>query len=235
MRFEIVPVYDVDLQTRAAGRVLRQFSRSEVLLSLLWALVSEIQELSYAAMGVQRYRMPASARGENLNAIGRIVGQDRVLIDYSAVAWFRPDSTNQSVDQVPTWTLGAPLYDIASADDELYRMLIQAKVFRNFCLFGSITEIQEAALEAFGVKVSFQKYQANHFDCILLIESTCPLHVLGFLTTVMDDERADRVHLPPYPAQFRIMKEMFVFPATFGPDAATRAPDVAMATTGFVF
>jgi hypothetical protein len=235
MRFEPVPVFDVDLQSRAAGRVLRQFSKSEVFLSLLWALVSEIQELSYAAMGVHRYRMPASARGENLNAIGRIVGQDRILIDYSAVAWFRPDTENQSVDQSPVWTDGAPLYEIASADDELYRMLIQAKVFRNFCKFGSIPEIQEAALEAFGVRVSFQRYLGANFECTLLIESSCPLHVLGFLTEVIDDERADRVYLPPYPAQLRIGKEMFLFPSTFGPDRAEGAPDIASATIGFVF
>lgn len=221
----------IDLQARAAGRLLWQFRRSPVLLSILHALVEEIQAAIDMLLDMQRLRMPEAATGENLDAIGRIVGQDRILIDYSERVWMRPDTANQGPDIAPVWTSGAPRYQSAAADDWLYRILIKAKIYRNFCRYGSILEIQSAALRAFGVNVSLQDSSTT-----LLVQSDIALHILGFLTEERTDSRMDSYFLPPYPATMRIDKTMFLFgTSTFRPDREGGEVDVARVSTGFHF
>ncbi len=233
MHFEPVEFPAIDLQTRAAGRLLRQFRRSPVLLQVLHALVAEIQEFMDACGDVLRLRTPHDARGEQLNAIGRIVGQDRVLVDYSEIAWFAPDLDNRGADQSPVWCVGAPLLDTAIANDELYRTLIQAKVYRNFVRYGSISEIQEAAREAFGVPVSFQR--TGPVDVALLVPRSVPLHVLGFLTEKTTTVRADDEYISPYPATVRITDTMFLFDPTFQVDTDGAGGDQGQATVAFYF
>ena len=217
MQFTEVPISAIDAQARAAGRLLWEFQSSPFLLSVLHALVSEIQTFIDACVQVQQLRMPADATGVNLDAIGRIVGQDRVLIDYSEINWFEADTINCGVDQSPVWCNGAPLYNLGSANDTLYRILIQAKVYRNFIQYGSIPEIQEAVSEAFGVPVSFQQYAGGPMDLVLIVPDTIPLYVLGFLTRQLDTIRADAEYMPPYPATARVCGVMFLLDSTVQP------------------
>lgn len=226
-----ISVDTIDLQDRAASRLLWQFRRSPILLSILHALVEEIQAAIDMLLDIQRLRMPEAATGENLDAIGRIVGQDRILIDYSERVWMRPDTANQGPDIAPVWTSGAPRYESAAADDWLYRILIKAKIYRNFCRYGSILEIQSAALRAFGVNISFQDNSTS-----LLVQSDIALHILGFLTGERTDSRVDSYFLPPYPATMRIDKTMFLFgTSTFRPDREGGEADIATVSTGFYF
>lgn len=236
MKFINVDVDDQDLQVRAAGRMLKQFSKAPVLLAVLWALVSEIQALSDEIIDVIRQRMPNAAKGENLNAIGRIVGQDRILVDYAEIAYFRPDTNIATVDRAPVWTFNAPLYDYGEAGDPLYRQLIQAKVSRNFAQYGSTPEIQSCIYEAFDTKVSLQKYNGIPFEATVLIQNGALSHVIGFVTKATNEVRADSVYLPPYPSTLRVRKQMMLHSSnTFRPDISTGAPDIARATTGFDF
>lgn len=225
-----INVETIDLQPRANGRLLWQFRRSPVLLSILHAIITEIQSCLDMLLNIQRMRMPTAATGENLDAIGRIVGQDRVLIDYSERIWMRPDTANQGPDISPVWTTGAPRYESARAEDWIYSILIRAKVFRNFCRYGSTLEIQSAALRAFNVNISFQDHGET-----LLVPSDVPLHILGFLTEERTNANVDAYYLPPYPATMRINKEMFLYPDTFRPDRESGVPDLSTVTTGFVF
>lgn len=75
----------IDLQQRAFSRMLLQFRDSPVLLSLLWGFVSELQNLSDAIAGVINGRDPSKATGYNMDAIGRIVGQPRVILTASVL------------------------------------------------------------------------------------------------------------------------------------------------------
>lgn len=234
MQFAEVIVPPVDIQTRAAGRLLWQFRRSPVLLSILCAVCAEIQEFINACIAVQQMRMPANARGVNLDATGRIVGQDRTLIDYSEIIWLKADTANQGVDQAPAWVDGGPLYNSAQANDDLYRILIQAKVYKNFTKYGSLPEIQEAALEAFGINVSFQR-AGGPMEATLLVPSTIPLYVLGFLTQETTDAHADSQYLPPYPAGMRIKNTMLLFAPPLQADIAGRGADQGKASVAFTF
>lgn len=235
MNFEDVEFTNPDLQSRAAGRLLWQFRRSPLLLAILYGLVSEIQVLMDACIEVQQMRIPFRARGENLNAIGRIVGQNRILLDYSELPWFTPDKDGYAVDQALVWVTGAPLYENGVANDTLYRMLIQAKVYRNFCRYGSIPEIQEAVSEAFGVAISMQRAGGLPFNATLIVPSDIPLYVLGFLMRCTSTKRADSEYLPPYPATLRIDGVMFDLDPTFTPDVEDYGADEGYATVIFDF
>lgn len=80
MAFDSIVPEVVDSMERAFSRMLLVFrNNSPILIDVLQAFISEVQELQDAINDVIRLRGPADAFGEQLDGIGRIVGQKRDL------------------------------------------------------------------------------------------------------------------------------------------------------------
>jgi hypothetical protein len=126
------------------------------LLEVLNAFVSEIQILMDVFRDIIIKRNPYHAGTDQLDMIGRIVGQMRTVVGYDAIEWFTPDKYQHGPDQAPVWVKNAPLSGNLIADNEDYRSLIAAKIARNHTRYASAPEIQDFVRRAFGIEISFR-------------------------------------------------------------------------------
>lgn len=128
-----------------------------VLAQAMNAVGSEFSALYNAMLAMVEGRTLAVAKGVNLDVLGMIVGQTRTLFDYSLKDWFTPDNTPPlSPDSGLAWTLNANLYGDGRADDNVYRQMILAKIFKNHVRGASAPETR-SCLRMAGQLVSFQK------------------------------------------------------------------------------
>jgi len=208
MAFDAVNIPSSDSLGRMVSRTLLQFRNSPVFQGVLAAFAKEVQALLDATRDVMRYRTAAEAQGVNLEAIGRIVGQGRVLFDYNSIAWFAPDSGLQKIDQTPAWVSNAPLSGDVEVNDTIYRQLIEGKVYRNFCSSGSVPEIQDVVKKTFGIDVSFIRTDAMTVK--MVVPDGTPLGVINFLSRVGDSDQADSVYFLPFPATLRIAQVVYL-------------------------
>jgi hypothetical protein len=194
---------EVDLPERAVSRLLLQFRKSPLMIDLLQALISEIIALQTAFVEMINERGPAEATGENLNAIGRIVGQGREIFDYADLPWFTSDLQGYSVDEAPSWVAGAYLDGVYYADDTWFRRLIFARVARNFVRYGSVTEILDVIKKSTGYDVSFQK--VGPMEVNLVVGPEVPQWAITFILRMGDNSFVDNTAFIPYPATLRIV------------------------------
>lgn len=192
-----------DATGRMISRTLLQFRESPVFLDLVRVFASEVQALLDAARGLVELRQPALAAGESLEALGRIVGQARGLVDFDAYAWFTPDEAYRGADQGPAWVEGAPLAGTLVMDDAQYRETLQGRVLRNHAQYGSVPEIQAAILQSFGVRSSITR-TTDLMTVLVTLEASAGNNVVSFLERVGDTETADQVYFLPVPATTRI-------------------------------
>lgn len=188
----------IDLQQRAFSRMLLQFRDSPVLLSLLWGFVSELQNLSDAIAGVINGRDPSKATGYNMDAIGRIVGQPRVILTASGTDWFVPDTNGQGADQGKAWVLNAPEGATSLANDGATRSMIEAKIEKNFVNYGSAPEISAMILKAFGMRSSIITSAAGQVN--IYIENSASTTTINALSTYKTDNTVDNAYLLPIAA-----------------------------------
>ena len=153
--FTSIEIEAEDIEQRSVERTLAQFRHSQLFIDVLLAFCSEVQVLLNATVETIKKRTPAEASGEQLNALGRIVGQTRTLIGYDAIAWFNPDRGLQGPDRVPVWVQNAPEAGNYEASDSWYRQLIEAKISRNTIKYASAPEIINFVQQALGVDISF--------------------------------------------------------------------------------
>lgn len=146
---------DKDLFDEAHARLLWQFRNSPNICEYLTALFTEVQLLFDTAIDVLDKRQLAKAAGEQLNVIGRIVGQDRVVIGAGeALFGFADDATaygfSELIGGVPTGggrflELGEPETGTRQLTDYEYRQFIVAKILRNHMQVASACELQRIA------------------------------------------------------------------------------------------
>lgn len=106
----------------------------------LQLLTVEMQTLQKTFQDLMQLRSLDTATGEQLDVIGRIVGQDRVLLSADLYEFFgfqgalKAGSYGNVTD--PTigakwWSLGKPLGGNVQLDDDTYRTFIRAKILKN--------------------------------------------------------------------------------------------------------
>lgn len=106
----------------------------------LQLLTVEMQALQKLFQDLMQLRSIDTATGEQLDVIGRIVGQDRVLLSADLYEYFgfqgalKAGSYGNLTD--PTvgakwWSLGKPLGGNVQLDDDTYRIFIRAKILKN--------------------------------------------------------------------------------------------------------
>jgi len=206
----------IDLAERATERTLLQFRNSSVFLDVLQAFIQEVRFLQNAIIGVINQRGIADAFGENLNAIGRIVGQGRTIFNYSQIAWFTPDTSLLGCDQAPAWVEGAYTAGQYIADDVWYRELISAKIFRNFSRYGSVPEILQVIKQALNFDVSF--YRTGPMEAQLIVNQHTPQWIINFILGMVNDTHIEGVPFSPFPATLHVFDILYAPTNSFTPD-----------------
>ena len=196
-----IPVPSFDLVANAQNRVLVQFRNSPVLKEIIGSITLEVQELMDQLRKAIQDRVLYRAVGYALAVIGRIVGQQRLLYSIRTVgSWFAPDLDEVCTDIGLAWLPAAGGEDTyVQADDSVYTDWIFAKLFKNFCQFASVLEIQQAALLTFNVRIAFQKTGPDTVD-IILPASIEGSPIVDQLTVQDIDPRGEGVYMLPYPA-----------------------------------
>lgn len=155
---------EFNLKEISESRVLSQFYNSKVLKLLLGAFTAEIQELSTAITDLIKYRTLPYAEGEQLDAIGRIVGQDRTGYEYDEGYWFAPDTSGVQPDNGAWWVQNAMQASEEQMDDATLRKWIWLKILQNHNLYSSVPEIKNAVLDGLGETIGIEAYGPMEAD-----------------------------------------------------------------------
>ncbi len=229
--------YDRTLLDDMRERLLWQFSNSPVMDQTIQAFAIELQELYDSVTDTLQLRTLADARGVQLDVIGDIVGQDRILLNADERPWFGPDQVSaniEGVDQVGIWVKGADLTGDLPADDSQYLTLILSKIFKNHAQSGSIPELQVFARILTGYNISFQNYK--DLDVEIIVSANMPGYLVETLVSVIDESKdADAKYLMPLAATTRLTAVIYA-PVdddgkiqAFTPDRESGRPDFAKA------
>ena len=126
----------------ARTRTTEQFKleNTPVFDAFLQLLTVEMQTLQRTFQDLMQLRSLDTATGEQLDVIGRIVGQDRVLLSADLYEFFgfqgalKAGSYGNLTDSTigaKWWSLGKPLGGNVQLDDDTYRTFIRAKILKN--------------------------------------------------------------------------------------------------------
>lgn len=196
---EAITFSNFDVSARMRLRSLRQFSKSPVFQQVLAALAQEIQLVSDTCLNVLDNRTLAHATGSQLDVIGRIVGQGRVIPYYTIneVNWFTPDQVGSDLDTGYMWVTNGVDGNPHTMTDPEYLDMIIAKIYRNTCRTGSSTEIMTYAQLALGIPVSAVSNSNGNIDLIIppYADEWKVLWAKRFVT----DNRGDVIPVMPYP------------------------------------
>lgn len=221
-----------DLAAKALTRLLSQFWDSPVMKAFLDALVRlGPQDLYDRILDAQERQSLFLARGEDLDAIGRIVGQPRLPYRYDESRWIFADRAGQGADQQYAWVAGASLSGREPVEDPLYRRLILARIACNFCRFSSLPEMAHLAGLVAGRRASWRR--TGPMEAELLIDGGVSRAGLEILTRRESHAGADDVYLFPYPATLNLKRIVFVPKKPFIADReAGRQADAGLAAVG---
>jgi hypothetical protein len=133
-------ITEVDYLTQARSRYTQQFKNKPIFDAHINIFITEITEIQDMLQDLIGLRSLETAVGSQLDMIGAIVGQPRVLVDFSLFPFFGFDGASQAQ------TFGS-LYDAAlggtwksisdsegasfEVDDDTYRFIIKARIVAN--------------------------------------------------------------------------------------------------------
>lgn len=201
--------YGRDLVAKAWSRMLSQFWASPVMKGFVEALIRNGPQWAYdEIIRQQEANSLYMAAGENLNAIGRIVGQPRVPYQYDDSRWFFFDRAGQGFDQEPWWVEGAPMTGHIPAQDPQYRRMILARIACNFCRFSSAPEMAYLVEFATGQRVSWRR--TGPMECEVMVSGDIPRSILDMLTLTKTTTECDDIYMIPYPATLKLSKAVYL-------------------------
>lgn len=210
--------YTIDLADLACARLLSQFNQSTTgIQPYLTALVNQTQDWNNITLTVFEGRYLEEAIGVQLNTIGRIVGQDRPLVDGSEILYFAWDSptNSQGWDGNAGWfTTNAPVAGLIPASDLVYRQYIYGKIFKNQVTGASIPEVLQFIKITLNLDASIENLGYEPMAVNVIVPSDTPesyVKLLGSKTSdntvqnnyfipVADTVRINSIILRPVPA-----------------------------------
>lgn len=225
-----------DIVARGRSRFLFQFMTSGLLNELLDCISEECDELYQAELQTQIQRTLSKAQGVNLDVLGDLVGAEKILYDYAVLTWMTPDAVNLQVDQVPVWTTNAPLTGNLEPNDEVWKQMILAKIFKNHMSFASLPEIRFFIKAMTGLKISLIKTGVE--EVCLAAPANTDRAALRFLTASVKNVTLDFAYVLPVPPDVKLNREVVlilnqdengVF-RSFAPDQEPGKADYGMAT-----
>lgn len=224
MTFETIDFSELDKnqQDEACDNHLAFFRNSPVMLEFRQALVKQSQELYDANISTLSLRTIEDSASYQLDVIGEIVGQPREPFGAES-QWLTLDDNGTVTDESLIWLEGEPLGNL-QADDNQYKVLIRAKIFKNHVKYGSIPEIIEFVRLVFGELISIKKLGKS--DINLVLHQNFPTSQIDNLINYIDDEQSDKKYLLPLPTGTRILGVEFVPDLPFMPDSDIAGPDL---------
>lgn len=137
---QINPFEMPDYLAEARERVTYAFEDAPVFDKYLQLISTPAEELLEACRQLMQDRSIDTAMGAQLDIIGRIVGQDRILIGADLIPYFgylgalAPQSYGDLTDPSVGgfyWDLNTPSAGNITLSDEQYRLFIKAKILKN--------------------------------------------------------------------------------------------------------
>ena len=231
---------DVEAEIRANNDVLAAIKSeakkhfNPVLAQVMNAIGQEFSECYQAFIKIMEMRTLAKAQGVNLDILGVLVGQTRMLYDYAEKNWFAPDSQNKA-DYGVLWTENAPLYGDIPADDAVYRQLILSKIFKNHAKSASAPEIRAMLRIMVGSFISF--IRIGPMEARVAVSSETELALVRAFCKKIKTNYIDSTYMMPFPPDARIDEYILIIPVesgkgvAFTPDDAARGADAGRAAT----
>lgn len=136
----MIPFVETDYLTVARSRYTQQFKDKPVFDAYIKIVIQEIEELQAAFKDLKQLRDLDSAVGVQLDVIGDIVGQPRVLVDFTLFPFFGflEDSSALGFSSLADPTSGGILKSLSDSDgedykvdDETYRFILRARIVAN--------------------------------------------------------------------------------------------------------
>lgn len=187
-----------DLVAQALSRLLSQHYDKCVLRQFVAAIMAEVQELYDALIDLQEQRTLYVAREENLNGLGRIVGEPRTPYQYDESRWMFADRIDQRVDSASVWCVYAPFASFVPVEDPQYQLNILARIIKNHTLVASVPELERLAHLLTDTWVSWEK--TGPMQVAAVVPSTISATAYNMLIKATTDNRVDDAYMLPYPA-----------------------------------
>jgi len=130
----------IDHANLALSRLVTQFRESPNLIAYIRAIISESDTIESALCDVLDQRMLDTATNAQLDVIGALVGQGRLLIDATAFSFFgfQGNPISDSFGDINNPQIGGRFASIGEAltgftelNDDDYRLFIRARIVRN--------------------------------------------------------------------------------------------------------
>ena len=175
-----------DLAKRGKSRYLEQFRNSPVMQQIVDAISFETQTAYDEILSVLKGRTLGTgeegyAEGVQLDKIGYLVGQARIVANSKPVDYFTPfmqehdEGQEQfAADVAKAWSKNGRLFEEAQLQDGMYRKLIFAKIFKNQERGCSLPDVRLAGSYIYGHLLTLVKIGAQHY-------------LLGFLSTSSEE------------------------------------------------
>lgn len=135
------PFNEVDYASEAVSRYTDAFRDKPVFDKYVKLMLSGFISVQEATKELMQLRSLDVATGKNLDIIGDIVGQERILVNTGLYIYFgmNEDVTAGTLGTLADSSVGFPLYSIENAsqseyryiDDETYRLFIRSKIIKN--------------------------------------------------------------------------------------------------------
>lgn len=133
-------IVEVDYLSQARSRYTQQFKNKPIFDAHIKIVIDEILELQDMFQDLIGLRGLETATGVQLDIIGAIVGQPRVLVDFTLFPFFGflEDSSALSFSSLADPTSGGILKSLADSDgedyevdDDTYRFILRARIVAN--------------------------------------------------------------------------------------------------------
>lgn len=201
--------YKVDEFQKAEDHRLSVFKQACVIAGILTAQVKQIQDFMDMFIDVLEGRTINGGEGAQLDVLGRIVGQARLLVNAQPINWLKPDPvTGPTIyqrgapDTSYAWTTNAPTTGSVVATDGQYRVLIESKIVKNQVKTCSVPEIQKYIKAIYGIESSVRTVGPLQVE--IDVPSGTPSYIVTNLGSNITDARADNQYFVPISTGVRI-------------------------------
>ncbi len=205
------PFNEVDYYAEAKTRYTDAFKDKPVFDKYLRLMLNGFLPIQEATKQLMQLRSLDVATGKNLDIIGDIVGQERILVNTGLYIYFgmNEDAAAGSLGTVTDSSKGYPLYSVTNEstsdyryiDDATYRLFIRSKILKNVSgvspeeiieFFNFLFQTEQTLLE--------EQYPAK---CIIRIGRDLSFQEEQFLAySVLTEGYADRLFPKPVGVEF---------------------------------
>ena len=183
---------------------LSQFNQSCVIAGILTAETQQAQDYLDMFIDTLSGRTITRGKGVQLDALGRIVGQDRQLLFEGSKKWLRPDPQNPPntfpdgpPDTSYAWVDGVNIEINNIANDNQYRNIIKSKIIKNQVKYGSVEELQKWTKQRYGLEISVEIVGPLTIDLIVPVGT--PTYIKDALAYTYANSLSDKIYYAPIP------------------------------------